>query len=242
VRVQGEGAREEIVAALRRLNALRTTAAIDVIIVGRGGGSIEDLWPFNEECVAQAIFESRIPIVTGVGHETDLTIADLVADVRALTPSEAAEKVVPDRAAVLKWLTDLEARFQGLLVRSLKLARTRLEALANRPCFRQPLERIREEERRLEDLSSRLERALRQRLHQARQRLQAQAAHLESLSPLNVLARGYSLTMKEQERTVLRSPDQVQPGDRLVTRVAHGVIISRVEETSRPDTGVTKQD
>src|SRR5205807_4700814 len=139
VRVQGDGAAEEIAAAIRLLNRV---AAVDVMIVGRGGGSVEDLWAFNAECVARAIFESRIPVVSAVGHEIDLTIADLVADCRALTPSEAAERVVPDRAEVLEWLTGLEGRFRALLRRSLEVSRTRLADLAGRPCFRRPLERI----------------------------------------------------------------------------------------------------
>src|SRR5205807_678720 len=189
VRVQGDGAADEIAAAVRLLNRLRM---VDVMIVGRGGGSAEDLWAFNAECVARAIFASRIPVVSGVGHEDDLTIADLVADCRALTPSEAAERVVPNEAEVLEWLAGLETRFRGLLLGAVEVARTRLEELARRSCFRRPLERLREEERRLDDLEARLGRAVQQRLLQARQQLEGQAARLEALSPLQVLQRGYS--------------------------------------------------
>ena len=169
VKVQGDGAAQDIADAIRRLNKLHAAgaAAIDVLIVGRGGGSLEDLWAFNEEPVAQAIFASRIPVVSGVGHEDDLTIADLVADLRALTPSEAAEKVTPDRAAVLDWLEKLEARLRGLLMQQLELARARLDDLAGRRCFTAPLERIRDEERRLDDWNDRLQRATRQRLETA---------------------------------------------------------------------------
>src|SRR6185312_13969830 len=188
VHVQGEGAAAEVAEAIGTLNRLSASGtALDVLIVGRGGGSLEDLWTFNEECVARAIFESRIPVVTGIGHEDDLTIADMVADLRALTPSEAAEKVVPDRAAVLDWLAGLETRFRTDLRRRLDMADSRLKELADRPCFRRPLERIRQEEERLDDWNERLQRAVQRRLEQFHEQLKSQAARLESLSPLNVL-------------------------------------------------------
>jgi exodeoxyribonuclease VII large subunit len=232
VHVQGEGAAAEIAEAIGMLNRIAVTGpAIDVLIVGRGGGSLEDLWTFNEECVAQAIFHSRIPVVAGIGHEDDLTIADMVADVRALTPSEAAEKVVPDRGEVLKWLEGLESRFRTDLRRRLDLAQARLAELADRPCFRRPLERIRQEEERLDEYSGRLQRALQRRLEQLDEQLGGLAARLESLSPLKVLARGYSLTHKEGETALLHEAGQVRSGERIVTRLQHGQIVSRVEET-----------
>jgi exodeoxyribonuclease VII large subunit len=232
VRVQGEGAAEEIAAAVRRLNQLRRAGGlpVDVLIVGRGGGSTEDLWAFNAECVAQALYASRIPVVSAVGHEIDLTIADMVADCRALTPSEAAERIVPNRAEMLEGLRGLDAHLHGMMQRKLELARARLNDLGERPAFRRPLERMRDGERRLDEWTERLERALRQRLLQARERLGGQAARLETLSPLNVLARGYSLTRREVDQAVVRSPEQVRPGDRVVTHVQNGRIISRVEE------------
>jgi len=235
VRVQGDGAKEEIVAMIQRLNRIGGPDAgsplnrIDVLILGRGGGSLEDLWPFNEELVANAIHASRIPVVTGIGHEDDLTIADMVADCRALTPSEAAERVVPNQVEVLGWLAGLEARLRALLGRNLEAARLRLDDLAGRRCFREPLERIRDEEQRVDDWNDRLQRVMQQHLAQARQRLESLTAQLESLSPLNVLARGYSLTRREVDGVVVRAPRQVQPGDRLVTQVQQGQIISRVE-------------
>jgi exodeoxyribonuclease VII large subunit len=233
VKVQGDGAAQEIADAIRLLNKLHASGAgIDVMIVGRGGGSLEDLWAFNEELVARAIFASRIPVISGVGHEDDLTIADLVADLRALTPSEAAEKATPDGAAVLEWLAGLEAKLLHMLRQRLDLARSRLDDLAGRRCIAAPLDRIRDEERRLDDWNDRLQRAATQRLDAAGQRLQALADRLDSLSPLNVLARGYSLTLKEADHAVVRSVRQVRPGDRLVTRVADGRIVSRVEEAA----------
>jgi exodeoxyribonuclease VII large subunit len=232
VHVQGEGAAAEVAEAIGALNRLAVGGrTIDVLVVGRGGGSLEDLWTFNEECVARAIFHSRIPVVTGIGHEDDLTIADMVADLRALTPSEAAEKIVPDRAAVLDWLTGLESRFRTDLRRRLETARSSLAELARRPCLRRPLERIRQEEEHLDDWNERLQRAMQRRVEQLHEQLKGRAARLESLSPLNVLARGYSLTRKQDEAAMLHDAEQVQAGERLVTRLQHGEIISRVEET-----------
>jgi exodeoxyribonuclease VII large subunit len=225
VRVQGDGAAEDIAAAIRRVNRL---GGVDVLIVGRGGGSTEDLWAFNEEIVAHAIYESRIPVVSAVGHEIDVTVADRVADRRALTPSEAAELVVPSRDELAEWLRGQEKRLRALLVGHLKQARRRWEELVDRPAFRLPLERVRERERWLDELSGRMERAVRQRLALARQLVEATAGRLETLSPLNVLARGYSLTRTETGE-VVRSAEQVRPGDRLITTVQHGRIVSRVE-------------
>jgi exodeoxyribonuclease VII large subunit len=231
VRVQGEGAAQEIAAALGFLNRL-APRLLDVIILGRGGGSLEDLWAFNEEPVAQAIYESRVPVVTGVGHEDDLSIADLVADCRALTPSEAAERVVPDQAEFLASLEQTQDRLKTLLRRHLELARRRLDDLAGRRCFRQPLDQLRDAERQLDELADRLTRAARQCVEAARQALQGHTARLDSLSPLNVLARGYTLTRKEEEREVLRRASDVRVGDMLITRLHTGTVRSRVEEVT----------
>ncbi len=233
VRVQGEGAAEEIAAAIRLVNRVATSGAhpIDVMIVGRGGGSMEDLWAFNEECVARAIFESRLPVVSGVGHETDLTIADLVADVRALTPSEAAERVAPDRREILDGLTGQAEAMRQLVMRRLDLARARVEDLSKRRSFRLPLERLRDLNQRLDEWSERLNRVGGRRLLQARQQVEAASGRLHALSPLNVLARGYSLTRKEADQSVVRDAEQVAVGERLVTLVQHGKIVSRVEES-----------
>jgi exodeoxyribonuclease VII large subunit len=227
VRVQGDTAPGEITAALAVLNRL---AGIDVIVLGRGGGNSEDLGAFNDERVADAIFQSRIPVVAAVGHEIDVTLADLVADKRALTPSEAAELVVPDRAALLKQLAETHYRLRELLWGRLEFARQRLAGLADRRVFRRPLERIHDSEQRLDGLSERLQRALRQRLQRCHQGLQAAAGRLETLSPLNVLARGYSLTRRARDQQVIRSVTNVQPGDLLSTLVRDGQITSRVEE------------
>jgi exodeoxyribonuclease VII large subunit len=229
VRVQGQGAAEEIAKAIGTLNR---TQSIDVMIVGRGGGSLEDLWAFNEEIVARAIFESRIPVVSGVGHETDFTIADMVADLRAETPSAAAMHVVPDRIELLERLRGVQNRLGDMLARRLERARDQLDGHLKRRCFRLPLERVRDLERRLDDSADRLARGAKQRLARERQRLEATAARLESLSPLNVLGRGYSLTRKEADQAVIRRADQVSPGERIVTMLQSGRLVSRVEDAS----------
>jgi len=227
VRVQGDGAAAEIARAVRLLNRL---GCADVMIIGRGGGSAEDLWAFNEEIVAQAIYESVIPVVSAVGHEIDLTLADLVADRRALTPSEAAEFVVPHCEELLRDLAGIGGRLGELLNGRLLQARQRLRDLTQRRAFRLPLERVRDEERRLDEWQERLERGVRQRLALAGQKTEAAAGRLATLSPLNVLARGYSLTRRENDPRLLRSAAEVAPGERLVTLVQQGRIVSRVEE------------
>lgn len=232
VRVQGEDAAPEIVAALGYLNHVGRAdgpSPIDVLLLARGGGSLEDLWPFNEELVAHALYRSTLPVVTGIGHEDDLTIADLVADVRALTPTEAAERVVPDRAELAQNLLDTGARLRALLLRRLEQARSRLSSLSERPCFRYPLERLRDQERALDELSDRIGRALARRLEVARHRLAAATDRLEALSPLKVLLRGYSLTRRGDTRAVVRAPAEVRPGDTLLTQLQGGTIVSRVE-------------
>jgi exodeoxyribonuclease VII large subunit len=235
-RMQGDGAAQEIAGAVHFLNRLHRAGTLkhDVLILGRGGGSSEDLWAFNEEIVAHAIYQSAIPVVSAVGHEIDMTIADLVADRRALTPSEAATAVVPDRGELLFGLSEFRGRLRAAVLERLQERRGRLEDLAGRRAFRLPLESIRDQERRLDDWSERLGRAMEQRLQAARQRIQAFSGQLASLSPLNVLGRGYSLTRREVDQAVVRASDQVQPGDRIVTIVQQGQIVSRVEELEPP--------
>lgn len=227
VRVQGADAPRDIVAAMELVNLL---GHIDVLILGRGGGSAEDLAAFNHERVARAIFESRVPVVSAVGHEIDVTIADLVADRRALTPSEAAELVTPDRVQLLHGFQTCHDRLRKLLDRRLDGVRQRLQELRGRRALAQPLDAIRDREQRLDGLEDRMNRAARRQLVEACQRLDANAARLAALSPLNVLARGYSLTRRERDQRVVRSAEQVQAGDRLVTLVERGRIVSRVEE------------
>jgi exodeoxyribonuclease VII large subunit len=228
-RVQGDGAAEEIAAAIEQINRWKDKrmVQVDAIIIGRGGGSVEDLGAFNTEVVTRAIYGSKIPVISAVGHEVDTTLADLVADVRAATPSHAAELVVPDRFEVLEDVHNLRERLNDVMQRQLEFYGQRLDDLAQRRVLRQPAERLRDMTRRLDEQGERLTRAARLRLERAQRDIEARAGRLESLSPLNVLARGYSLT--RSGAGLVRSADQVRPGEMLVTTVQHGTIISRVE-------------
>src|SRR5262245_13283531 len=234
-RVQGEGAAEELASAVRLLNHFHTTRELplDAIVIGRGGGSAEDLWSFNEEVVATAIVQSVVPVVSAVGHEVDVTIADLVADYRAETPSAAVVALTPDRREMAADMLDLRTRLVEAVEHRLELARQRVEQLATRPALRRPLQRVRDLEQRLDDTAERLHRAANQRVIQVTQKLAALAARLETLSPLNVLTRGYSLTHAADGKLVRAAAD-VKPGDELVSRVAAGEIVSRVEKTHPP--------
>jgi len=227
-RVQGEGAAQEIAAGIRIANQL--ALPIDCLVVTRGGGSLEDLWAFNEEVVVRAIFASRIPVISAVGHEIDVTLSDLVADVRALTPSEAAELVAPAAEEVVSRLRQLDKRAAGAMRMRVAASRSRLESLARHTIFRRPYQRLYDQARRLDDLELRAGRAVR-RIHQlARQKIEAMAARLESLSPLAVLGRGYSLTQRAADGRLVHDAGQLRPGEQITTRYARGRTISRVEE------------
>lgn len=235
-RVQGDGAAEEIA---RAIGLFRALPGLDLAIVGRGGGSSEDLSAFNDERVARAIFESPIPIVSAVGHEIDVTIADLVADHRALTPTAAAQMVVPHRDELHDYIQALVQRKRQGLMRLAQRLRQRLNDLASRACFRLPFEAVRVRERRLDDLEGRIHRATKQHLAQLRERMLSQAARLGALSPLNVLARGYSLTRREKDFAVVRLGSEVVPGSRLVTEVQHARLTSVVTNIEPVDRRVT---
>lgn len=226
VRVQGFGSAQEIAGAIASVNRLRD---VDVMIVGRGGGSLEDLWAFNEEAVARAIFASRIPVISAVGHEVDWTISDYVADLRAPTPSAAAELVVPNELEVRQHLGQIATRLTRALGDRLKGSFQRLDWISSRRPFQFPLDGIRRRQQLCDDLAARLDRAVKNRFHDGQQRLRQMAGRIEGLSPLNILARGYSLTTRADGRTVLRDADQVAAGERIVTRLARGVVTSVVE-------------
>jgi len=229
VRVQGEGAAKEIADAIAAVNALRPP--VDVIVVGRGGGSLEDLWAFNEEPVLRAIHASAVPVVSAVGHEIDVTLADLVADVRALTPSEAAERIAPSVDDLQASLAVHRRRLSRGLAGRLELARARLTSIAARSALRRPWDRLRQLTQRIDDLGARGERAVRRGLVAKHSALANGASRLESLSPVAVLGRGYSLTTK-LDGQLIRSLNDVTPDERIWTRVAEGAILSRVEGVS----------
>jgi exodeoxyribonuclease VII large subunit len=225
VRVQGDEAPIEIA---RMVNVVGRIAGIDVVILGRGGGAKDDLAAFNDERVAHAIFRCPLPIISAVGHEIDVTIADLVADRRALTPSEAAEIATPDRIEIAKYLDARGQRLLSLIQGRVSGLKQRLVDLSNRRIFRQPLERPRELERRLDECDQRLRLAFRRRIELARAKVSALAGKLDSLSPLNVLARGYSLTRTKDER-VVRSAADVVVGQEIDVLLADGRLSARVE-------------
>ena len=228
VRVQGDGAAEEIAAAIEQVNRLR--APIDCLVVTRGGGSLEDLWSFNEEIVCRAIYHSRIPVISAIGHEIDVTLSDLVADVRALTPSEAAERVAPAAEEIAAQLAHYGRRLLGTLRARQASARASLETLAGHRIFRRPYERVQLAARRLDELQVAADRAVGNRVLRAREAIASLAARLESLSPLAVLGRGYSLTRRAEGGPPIRDARELSAGDRLLTRFARGLTVSQVQE------------
>jgi exodeoxyribonuclease VII large subunit len=228
VRVQGEGAAQEIAAGIRLVN--RMAAPPDCLIVTRGGGSLEDLWAFNEELVCRAIYGSRLPVVSAVGHEIDVTLSDLVADVRALTPSEAAELVAPSAEELVRQLRQYQSRLGSALRSRAASARSRLEALTAHRMFRKPYELVQELSQRLDDLESRAYRAVGSRIRAAEQETGTLAARLDSLSPLAVLRRGYSVTERVVDGKVVGSTEDLTVGQQIRTRLASGQVFSRVED------------
>jgi exodeoxyribonuclease VII large subunit len=226
VPVQGEQAAPAIAAGLR---AAMRLPRVDVIITGRGGGSLEDLWAFNEESVARAIFASPIPVVSAVGHEIDVTIADLVADRRALTPSEAGELVVPERTDVLSDLAHLAARMQSAACDAVRRRRLALDALAGRRALARPLDLVRDRQRQLDELGRRTDRGIRRRIERASHELRFLGAHLDALSPLKVLGRGYSVTRRAATGEIVRRAGDIQVGERIATVLAEGRLTSVVE-------------
>jgi exodeoxyribonuclease VII large subunit len=228
VRVQGEGAAEEIAAAIDAVNRIR--APIDCLVVTRGGGSLEDLWAFNEEIVCRAIYRSRIPVISAIGHEIDVTLSDLVADVRALTPSEAAERVAPAAEEIAAQLAHYGRRLLGTLRARHSSARASLETLAGHRLFRRPYERLQLAARQLDELQAAADRAAGNRVLRAREAIASLSARLESLSPLAVLGRGYSLTRRVEGGPAIRDARELSVGDLLLTRFARGETVSRVQE------------
>ncbi|MGM9602885.1 MAG: exodeoxyribonuclease VII large subunit [Faecousia sp.] len=219
-RVQGAEAPGEIAGAIDYANRYRLA---DVLIVGRGGGSIEDLWAFNDEKVAYAIFRSQIPVISAVGHEPDVTISDYVADLRAATPSNAAELVVPDCNALRQMMDGYSASMSSALGRHLKTARQRLNMLSNSPAMASPLGYFEQRKNALHMLETKLSLAQNRRLHLSRQRFTALTAKLDAMSPLKVLTRGYAM-VQGREGQVIRSAAQVSSGDYVSLQLSDGKI------------------
>jgi len=225
VKVQGEGAAQEIAEAITGLNS---DSDIDVIIAGRGGGSMEDLWAFNEEVVARSIYRSRIPIISAVGHEIDITIADLVADKRALTPSEAGELVVPRKDLLIEKIEKFKARLLQSLTGKLRLSKEKLVIIGNSYAMKQPFDRLNRWQQRLDELAQRLNLNITHALNTEREKLSGIAGKLESLSPLNVLKRGYAITTRLENSKPLRNIIDLSKGDKIKINLSKGSIISEI--------------
>ena len=226
--VQGDGAADSIVKGIRMLDE----ASVDTIIVGRGGGSIEDLWAFNEEKVARAIFECRTPIISAVGHEVDFTIADFVADLRAPTPSAAAELAVDDMAQVMYTLSSYQERFQRDMREKIEFQRVRLGQYQMRLKYLSPESRLRDRRQALVDFEDTLRRAMDNKLQQYRHRLGIYLERYQGLSPLAKLNQGYSFVADTDGRGIT-SVSQVKPGDRVEISVTDGVIQAEVSDSRR---------
>ena len=224
--VQGEGAADSIVEGIRRLDALN----LDVLIVGRGGGSIEDLWAFNEEKVARAVFSCHTPVISAVGHETDTTIIDFVADLRAPTPSAAAELAVADVRAVLNTLENYKSRMNHAMANQTQRARSRLLQYKTKWKYLGPENKIRDQRARHAELERRYTDAMEEKLKEARHRLALYIQAMKGLSPLDKLNQGYSYV--EKEGKAITSVQDVKEGDLLEICVSDGKITARAEKTS----------
>lgn len=227
VRVQGKEAPAEIAHAIEFMNRNKMA---DVLIVGRGGGSIEELWAFNEEQTVRAVAASEIPVVSAVGHETDFTLTDFAADKRAATPSQAAEIVVADANAYLNSVAELEKRLKNTVLKRLALSKTTLERLQNSWALSNPQRMLESRMQRFDFASVRLEQVFNAALTQKQHSCGVLAAKLDALSPFTVLARGYSVT-ENTDGKIIRSIADVRWGDEIVTQVGDGNVISVVQHT-----------
>ena len=224
VRVQGAEAPGEIAAAIRYANYWKLA---DLLIVGRGGGSIEDLWAFNDERVAWAIYESAIPVISAVGHEPDVTISDFVADLRAATPSNAAELAVPDQDVLRQNLDAMTQAMASALNRQLKASRQHLNVLSGSQALRSPYGYLQQKVNTLEILTNRLTAAQNQNITRRKQQYIAYVSKLDAMSPLKVLSRGYAMA-QNQQGDVLRSVSQVELGARITIRMSDGQLSATV--------------
>jgi exodeoxyribonuclease VII large subunit len=227
VKVQGEGSALEIARAIGDLN---TIPDVDVMIVGRGGGSLEDLWAFNEEVVARSIYSSKIPVISAVGHEIDVTISDLVADKRALTPTEAGELVVPRYDQLKDAVEKIKTRLVQALCNKILLAGTTLLRIKNSFSFKSPFDRILRLQQALDEIVQRFVTAGKHTVALERERLVGLTNRLDNVSPLRVLNRGYSITTNVEDDKPIKSVEALDRGKLLKTRLCEGVIVSSVVE------------
>ena len=227
VRVQGEGSAEEIAEAIDQFNQYDQ---VDVLIVGRGGGSLEDLWAFNEEVVARAIYRSRIPIISAVGHEINSTISDGVADQRAATPSKAAERVIADKQELLDKIDNFYSRAEKAISYTIELLEHRLQRYVFR---KDPSDLIQQYQQRIDELISTLNLKLRHLAEINREKYNVLIGKLHALSPLNILSRGYSITLRLPQRQIVTKAEELKIGAKVSTKLAGGSFISKIEEISK---------
>ena len=225
-RVQGERAAEEIVRGIRI--AQTVSPKLDLLIVGRGGGSMEDLWCFNEEAVVRALSASTIPTVSAVGHEIDVTLSDLVADLRALTPTHAAQLVLPSQTEIAQHIEQLANRSRNAMFQRLKQGKQRLAYLSDRSVLARPHDLHKQRRQMVDELDLRARAAIWKVWEMKSEKLSGMARATSALSPLGVLARGYSLTQKVDSLEPLTSSEQVKPGDTLQTTLQNGKLVSEV--------------
>ena len=228
--VQGEEAADSIVRGIELLDQ----SHVDVIIVGRGGGPMEDLWAFNEEKVARAIFHCETPVISAVGHETDFTIADYVADLRAPTPSAAAELAVADMAAIQGQLRDMQQRLQNRMSERLSDRKKELEHLQEKLKYVSPQHQIQEKYQRLTDIEEELQMLMQQTMKERRHQLMIYVERMKGLSPLEKLSQGYSYTADARGKKITAT-EQVQPGDLLQIYVSDGQILAEVKEKEKTE-------
>lgn len=227
VRVQGEGSAQEIASAIDEMNKI---PEIDVLIVGRGGGSLEDLWAFNEEVVARSIFKSKIPIISAIGHEVDYTIADFVADKRAPTPSAAAEMVIAKKTEFADKINFLRHNLESVITNYIQELKTRLSRLATSYVFKEPENTLRQYTQRVDELTHRLNTKIRhfQEIHN--HQLNALNSRLNSLNPTGILSRGYSITINTKTGKIITKISSIKKGDKIETQIAEGRLRSIVAE------------
>ena len=225
-RVQGDGAALEIAEGIRVASLLKP--ALDVLVVGRGGGSLEDLWCFNEEVVVRAIAACPLPTVSAVGHEIDVTLCDLAADVRALTPSEAAERIVPSRDDVFETLTEVQRRLDTLLLHRLSQAEMRLQSISSRPALQSPERLLETPMQLLDDMHESLDNRIDVLIQTRTEQLERVSQVLDAISPLKTLARGYSVTLDADSDKVIMSIEHVKPEQLIRTKLSDGEFVSKI--------------
>lgn len=227
-KVQGEGSAEEIVGSIKKLGEMD----VDTIIVGRGGGSIEDLWSFNEEIVARAIFKAKTPIVSAVGHETDFLISDFVSDARAKTPTAAAELVVPEKKELLIKLREYKRRSDVALKNRVSSLREKIENIKKSRSFTEPLRMLEDRIQELDEIHSKITKNWKQYLKEKKQKLETQEERLKALGPNETMGRGYSIIM-DDEGDLITSVEDVNEGESIDIRMIDGELKAKIKEVER---------